>query len=384
MTRILVAALVLGLMSPLCLAQRRDVVCRAGTGAFSATSSRGVGVEVRAQKVGKLDLRSCEASLTWGKERLSVASAASQIDLDVFEADVTGRGPAAAFQIKKSEEQCCAVYEIYALEKPPRLVRTITGGGFYRAADANLDGQIEILTNDMAAVEGFDGLTAADVAFPPACVLRFEGGRLLDASAEFRSYFDHVIMAVQSKIDPQLLHAFKLSDGKLQPRDASAIAQPQDLRSVKIQILEIVWAYLYSGRDQQAWRSLAEMWPSDDVERIRAAITAARARGVHSQADASINEIETPQNKRVRVYEAAEVTAPRAILFQLPGPSGSSRVPEGEIALDLIIDAAGKVQAATQGKEDFTFLASGWKFVPALRNGRAVACHLRLVISFRR
>jgi hypothetical protein len=57
------------------------------------------------------------------------------------------------------------------------------------------------------------------------------------------------------------------------------------LRSVKIQVLEIVWAYLYSGSKKEAWRALADMWPNGDVERIRSQIIAARARGMHVQLD---------------------------------------------------------------------------------------------------
>ena len=58
---------------------------------------------------------------------------------------------------------------------------------------------------------------------------------------------------------------------------APHLARLAQLRSVKIQVLEVVWAYLYSGREQEAWRALADMWPNGDVERIRSEIIAARA-----------------------------------------------------------------------------------------------------------
>jgi hypothetical protein len=45
---------------------------------------------------------------------------------------------------------------------------------------------------------------------------------------------------------------------------------------VKAKVLEIVWAYVYSGREQQAWRSLTEMWPVTDADRIPTAILNAR------------------------------------------------------------------------------------------------------------
>jgi len=37
--------------------------------------------------------------------------------------------------------------------------------------------------------------------------------------------------------------------------------------------------------EQEAWRSLADMWPALDVDRIRAAILNARARGIRAQVD---------------------------------------------------------------------------------------------------
>jgi hypothetical protein len=49
--------------------------------------------------------------------------------------------PMAAFQIKKSDSDCCVEYRIYSLEKPPRLRRSITGAGFFNASDIDLDGK---------------------------------------------------------------------------------------------------------------------------------------------------------------------------------------------------------------------------------------------------
>jgi len=59
------------------------------------------------------------------------------------------------------------------------------------------------------------------------------------------------------------------------------------LRLTKIKVLEIVWAYLYSGREQEAWQALTDMWPTSDFERVRAALTSARASGIPGQLDGS-------------------------------------------------------------------------------------------------
>src|SRR5437868_5422498 len=96
----------------------------------------------------------------------------------------------AAFQIKKNATECCMTYKIYSLEKPPRLLRTLRGGGFFNGADTNLDSHLEIWTDDAAAVDGFEGFRVSQLQFPPTCVLRFEDSRLLDVSSEFQNYFD--------------------------------------------------------------------------------------------------------------------------------------------------------------------------------------------------
>src|SRR5262252_5851017 len=54
------------------------------------------------------------------------------------------------------------------------------------------------------------------------------------------------------------------------------LSRAHRLRPIKIQVLEIVWAYLYSGRAKHAWQALQEFWPASDVERVRTEIMKAR------------------------------------------------------------------------------------------------------------
>ena len=84
-----------------------------------------------------------------------------------------------------------------------------------------------------------------------------------------------------------------------------------------------------------------------------------------------------------------EVTPPRAILLELapaseiqpPGP------PEPEMLLNLVIDAAGKVRSAEPAEKVKSFdpdriqSALTWKFIPAFKDGRAVASRLRIAVS---
>ncbi len=375
------------------------MLCRDGDGQFEAEFQTKLKVHVGAARNGELAARSCAAKLSWEKQELTISTGVSQVDLDAFGVDLGGSVPAAAFQIKKSDTDCCMEYRIYSLEEPPRLLRTITGGDFYSASDVDLDGRVEIWTHDAAAASGFDRLALNEFDFPPTGVFRFEHGQLLDVSAEFQSYFDNQIASLRSEMSSQNLDDFKGSDGQL-----TAMATPNTserlhrLRMVKIKVLEIVWAYLYSGREQEAWRALGEMWPSADFDRIRAALVNARARGIHGQVDATSAGRLRGKKKRARIFDAVSksgsertlsLTPPRSILLRLPPGSEIQPpgVPNSESLLDLVIDAAGKVRSAEPATKlktvapDLINAAFTWKFIPAFQAGRPVASRLRIAVA---
>jgi hypothetical protein len=381
-----------------CRAQDRDVLCSDGSGGFQAESPVGVSVRVGAARNGALALRACEATLGWEKNTLTVASAVPQLDLDAFGVDLGLGFPVAAFQVKKSENDWCPEYRVYSLTKPPRLLRTISGGEFFNAADTDLDGRVEIWTNDAGAIRDFENLTIGDLDAPPAIVLRFERGRLLDVSSEFQSHFDQEISQVRKELDSEALHNFMNSDGKLSSNTQLSAEQMHQLRGAKAKVLEIVWCYLYSGREQQAWHSLAEMWPTEDVDRIRAAIVSARARGIGAQVDGASSGPPGRRNKRAQIFDAIResggkqtgVTPPEPILLRYPplNTPDQHSLPS-EALVDLVIDSAGKVRSAeatgkaTPADTLLVAAASGWRFIPAFRNGRAVASRTRLAVSLK-
>jgi len=145
----------------ICLGQTRDVVCDDGYGRFETTFVSGVSVTVGAAKSGGSGLakRSCGGALAWDRRDLPVASEASQVDIDVLGVDLGLGTPVVAFQVKNSAADWYMTYHIYSLKKPPKLLRTITGGDSFRAADTDLNGKkIEIWTSDVMAVNGFEGL----------------------------------------------------------------------------------------------------------------------------------------------------------------------------------------------------------------------------------
>lgn len=358
--------------------------------------------------------RACQANLKWEKQTLVVAEIAAEVDLDLFDVELEGLGPVAAFQVLDRANECCMTYRIYSLNKPVRLLRTIKGG-YFRGADTDLDGQVEVWAEDTAAIDGIDGLAASDVEYPPTYALRFEKARLLDASAEFPSHFDDIIAKIQKQENPDDLQAFKKSDGKL-ASSTTQVEQLRRLRSAKIQVLEIVWAYLYSGREAEAWETLHAMWPDADIERIQAALIKARTGGILAQLDGESGR--RPSGKQAQVFENLNPNTAVAMQMdqhldakpvkiysndeakQPPQPIDIWRpkrsVPEDtplsseDEMLDLLIDAAGKVRSVrwTDRKKpadtELLNAALEWKFIPGLQRGHSVACHLFFAVHPKR
>jgi len=381
----------------LCQMPARNVLCSSGNGTFDAEFRTGVKVHVGAARNGELATRACSAKFNWDKQELLVARAASELDLDAFGVDLGDGVPVAAFQIKKLDTDCCMEYAIYSLEKPPRLLRTISGGEFFSASDRDLDGSVEIWTQDAAALKDFENIALSELDFAPSVVFRYAHGRLIDVSAEFQPFFDDQIARIRARIPAQDLEDFKNINNK-RTTIPSISPRSHELRTVKIEILEVVWAYLYSGREQAAWLSLAEMWPAADVDRIRAALVNARASGIHAQADGTSSGAPRSKKKHTHVFDAVkksgpasklEVIPPKAILLDRPPApeiqlQGST---DPEKLLDLVLDGAGKVRSAEPaGKmkwadSELINAALTWKFIPALKDGRPVASRLRLAVS---
>jgi hypothetical protein len=199
----------------ICQLQAQNVLCQSGNAHFYAEFSTGVNVEVGAARTGALAplaTRVCAAKLGWEKQELVVATNVWQIDLDAFGVDLGDGVPVTAFQIKRSDADCCMEYRIYSLKKQPRLLRTITGGEFFSASDISLDGRVEIWTDDAAAVDGFERLTLSEFDSAPTVVLRFAHGRFLDVSARVSILFQHEIAGIRAGIPPQDLQDFKVNE----------------------------------------------------------------------------------------------------------------------------------------------------------------------------
>ena len=331
--------------------QASNITCDAGAGAYKTDFYTGTTVEVGPMRKGAFAERACSARLTSNGQILSVADDAGQVGIDVLGVDLGFGKPVVAFQIDQSGRGTNVAYQIYALTKPARLLYTLTGGDLYSASDTDLDGRIEIWTDDAAAVDGFERVPKADLDFAPTVILRIEKGHLIDAGPEFTTYYDALISKLRSEITQSDLTEFKQSDGRLSLISAGSSEKLHRQMRTKISVLELVWSYLYSGREQQAWSALGEMWPPEDVSRIRSAIADLHDRGIlhnteHSRRASSRKNhakiydavINSPVVSNLGPYGGAPdssrseppVTQPKSILLRRPPSSPGQLNPVGQ------------------------------------------------------
>jgi len=419
-------------VSASCHGQMRPFLCREGLGWFSSQFSTGVTVTVAAPRNGGFATHACDATLQWGGNVLPVARGAQEIDIDVMGADLGLHVPVVAFQIKTSELDRLTTYEVFSLAKAPHLLRTITGGDEYDSKDMDLLGHNEIWTDDARAADGFEDLPLSSWDFSPTVVLEFDHQRLVDVSSRFQSYFDRQVAQVKSQLDPNALNEFRKSDGMLSLSSTPATENLHTLVRTKIQVLEIAWSYLSSGREPQAWTELADMWPPADLDRIRGAIQDARVRGILHQVDGVLklgsrglpkdqapifdctktNDHESYSDTPIAalpslngapiptIAEPGQTETSRDLADRMPVPiyigiplSGNQNqaLPDSstEIYLNLVIDSAGKVRSAQLANKadhgpigDTVLSASAdWNFIPAFVGSRAVACRMLYGVS---
>lgn len=387
------------LIAMACAAEDHPLVCSEGFGSFTARSTSGVTVTIEPVRKSGFATRSCSALLSWKGGSLPVAAAAGEVDLDAFGVDLGLGSLVAGIAVRQAANDKLMEYQIYSLKHPAEKLRTLSGGDSYEAADTDLDGRVEIWTNDAAAVDGFERLSLSTYDAAPTVVLRFEKGKLLDVSAEFQADYDRQIAGLRSALTADSLSRFKASDGALSNRSALPISEAHALVETKVKVLEIVWAYLYSGREDEAWKTLAALWPAADLERIQGEMATARAGGMHSRVDGTAEHATGWHiRKRAAIFEAEldyeksdpgkgfEVdSAPQEILLRRPPPPASAPASLGaETVLYMVVDATGKVRSAkAEGKPDKDLLAAttGWKFIPACKDGRPVASHIRYGVT---
>lgn len=163
---------------------------------------------------------------------------------------------------------CCYAYEIVSLGRTPEVLHTFQNPvpiTFEKRADG------------AAVIRAPDGvfnffMLPPDQAVMPQLVLRPEGNNLVDVSAQYPEVYDQEIEQMRSKITPEELEKFRASNyhEKLFSDQFPTVHN----------VLAIVLDYVYSGREEKAWQTLDEMWPANDVGRVKSLIRERRRRGM--------------------------------------------------------------------------------------------------------
>ena len=160
---------------------------------------------------------------------------------------------------------CCYTYRIVSLTEPAVILPAIENEAPFFFFKDPASGQFRIMTSD-GAFDSFEGLCHECTPFPRVVLQVSEEG-LRDVSSQFVEQYDSEIALARAKIAEGDIGKFLVADF-------------QDARKV---VLEIVFSYLYSGREAQAWQALDEMWPAGDRRRIRKLIVETRSKGILSK-----------------------------------------------------------------------------------------------------
>lgn len=184
-------------------------------------------------------------------------------------ADLNGDGiPDLVLAGYSGELHCCYVYTVVSLGRTPRVLHTFKTR-IPMVFEKQQDGGVLIRTGD--GVFDYFMTPPADTVVPPI-ILRMRASGVEDVSAQFPEVFDQAIEKSRSELTRDALEKFHASTY----RDKLFMDQVLTVHRV----LTIVLNYLYSGREEQAWQNLQELWPPSDFERAKSLIIERRRRGL--------------------------------------------------------------------------------------------------------
>jgi hypothetical protein len=195
--------------------------------------------------------------------------------------DVNGDGKPDVVLLTHTASSPENVYSIVGTVEPAGLIRQI-------ATTANLsfeersEGHTEIVTHD-TAFRDFEGFSADQVP-APLLFLRLKGKEIFNVSQIYWADYERDINEAKSKISKNDIATLRGESPK-QKNEANAgkeadPAEVAHMHELQALVLQIVLDQIYGGHGQEAWKTLAEMWPYNDRDRIRGEILRRRMAGV--------------------------------------------------------------------------------------------------------
>jgi len=180
---------------------------------------------------------------------------------------------------------CGAIYVIQV--RPARFMGAIQGCEGLQVIDPGLEGLrvFDSKYSDRSVVEAHDSFDLPEsnchTCEPNVPVyFRFENGKLKDVSRDFIAEYDREIDEMRGLIRPQHIKAMLAArtpdeiaslPGFKTASEAELDHEPFDemAGSMHNYVIRIAFCYVVSGRPEQAWETLDEMWPKWDRQRIK-------------------------------------------------------------------------------------------------------------------
>jgi len=182
-----------------------------------------------------------------------------------------------------SASPCCYRYSIITPGDTPAVIREVVTTPRLSFGDRDGTGHIDITAHEVVYL-GIDGLDR-DASPTPMVVLRMRGSSFYPVSQVFWADYERDIEQAKAGV-PQ--SAFDKFFGKPSAADQDKPKEPseEDLRAIrqaKAAVLAIYLDQIYGGRPQLAMKTMSDMWPDRDKDRIRQIILSLRMRGVMAE-----------------------------------------------------------------------------------------------------
>ena len=225
----------------------------------------------------------CRASITTQDGKTVYELTDREIALNPISGkDVNGDGkPDAVIETHPARGACCWNYYVVTPGEEQPLLRQFATSVPLNFEDKLGDGKVEIWTRDFA-FDGVDGFPHSESPFP-LIFFRMKGANIYNVSQLFWTDYQREIEDAKNGISKEDAEALTKEEGENAKPPQEGDPKAIHLRSVRALVLTVVLDYLYADRGPDAWKTISEMWPILDRQRIRQLILRNRMRGILSE-----------------------------------------------------------------------------------------------------
>ena len=196
--------------------------------------------------------------------------------------DVNADGkPDAVIESHPADGECCWNYYVFSLGDSPGLIREFSTSVALNFEDKLNDGKVEIWTRDFA-FDGVENFPHAESPFP-LIFFRMHGNTVHNVSQLFWPDYEREIAETRGYISHEDIDTLTKVEGENPKPSQEGDPKQEHLRGARAQVLALVLDYLYADKGPEAWKTISEMWPILDRQRIRQLILQRRMRGILSE-----------------------------------------------------------------------------------------------------